>query len=325
MILGGDIGGTKANLATFERNGGKLRKIYQQKFPSREVKSFGEMLRAFVAEMDSGAKFEAACFGVAGPVIGSHVQPTNLSWPVDAAVAGEILGTGHVRLMNDMQATFAGIDALEPDQFAVLQRGKPAPQAAQALVAAGTGLGESFRVWNGNGYLVNPTEGGHSDFAPRTDEEIELLRFLKTEQTWVQVESVISGRGFLRIHRFLGPGVDHPDFHDEHEDPAAEITRRAMDGACSICVAAVDLWVRLYGAEAGNMALKTLARGGVFIAGGIASKILPKIQAGGFVEAFSQKAGLVELLQAIPISVVLNAEAPLVGAGASAAALLESR
>jgi len=325
MILGGDVGGTKTNLAAFEREGRKLRKLHQRKYPSREAKSFEQMLRAFVAEMDSGTKFEAACFGVAGPVIGGHVQPTNLSWPVDAAAAGAILGTGRVGLINDMEATFAGIDSLEPEEFAVLQSGKREPHAAQALVAAGTGLGESFRVWNGDGYLVVPTEGGHSDFAPRTDEEIELLKFLKKEQTWVQVESVVSGRGFLQIHRFLGPGVDHPDFHDEQEDPAAEITRRALDGACAICVAAVDLWLRLYGAEAGNLALKTLARGGVFVAGGIASKILPKLTAGGFVEAFSQKAGLADLLAAVPIAVALNAEAPLLGAAASAAALLESR
>ena len=325
MILGGDIGGTKTNLAAFERQGRKLRKLHERKFPSREVESFEKMLRTFVAELDSRAKFEAACFGVAGPVISSRVQPTNLSWPVDAAVVAGVLGTDHVRLMNDMEATFAGIDALEPDEIVVLQRGKPSPRATQALVAAGTGLGESFRVWNGKGYLVVPTEGGHSDFAPRTDEEIELLRFLKKEQTWVDAESIVSGRGFHRLHRFLGPGVDHPDFHDEQEDPAAEITRRALDGACSICVAAVDFWVRLYGAEASNMAFKTLARGGVFIAGGIAPKILPKITSGGFVEAFLQKAELVDLLAAMPIQVALNGETPLLGAAASAVALLESR
>jgi len=325
MILGGDIGGTKTNLAAFEREGRKLRKLHERKFPSREVESFEKMLRAFVAELGSGAKCEAACFGVAGPVIGSRVQPTNLSWLVDAAVAGAVLGTGRVRLMNDMEATFAGIDALEPEEVVVLQSGRPAPQATQALVAAGTGLGESFRVWDGKGYRVVPTEGGHSDFAPRTGEEIELLRFLKKEQTWVDVESIVSGRGFHKIHRFLGPGVDHPDFHGEHEDPAVEITRRALDGACAICVAAVDLWVRLYGAEAGNMAFKTLARGGVFVAGGIAPKILPKITGGAFVEAFLQKAELVDLLAAMPIMVALNGETPLLGAAAGAAALLESR
>lgn len=325
MILGGDIGGTKTNLAAFEREGGKLRKLHERKFVSREVKSFEGMLQAFVAELGSGAKFEAASFGAAGPVAGSHVQLTNLPWAVDADVASRILGTEHVRLLNDMEATFAGIDTLEPDELVVLQQGKRAPRATQALIAAGTGVGESFRVWNGNSYLVVPTEGGHSDFAPRTDEEIELLRFLKKEQTWVDVESIISGRGFYRIHRFLGPGVDHPDFHDTREDPAAEITHRALEGACAICEAAVDLWVRLYGAEASNLAFKTLARGGIFIAGGIAGKILPKITAGGFVEAFSQKAELVDLLSAMPISVALNAEAPLLGAAATAAALVDSR
>ena len=325
MILGGDVGGTKTNLATFERQGGKLRKIHERKFASREVKSFGEMLRAFVQGTDSGTKFEAACFGVAGPVVGTHVHPTNLSWPVNADTAAEVLETKHVRLINDMEATFAGIDALEPEELVVLQDGKAEPRAPQALVAAGTGLGESFRVWNGNGYQVIPSEGGHSDFAPRTEQEIELLQFLKKGQTWVDVESIISGRGFYRIHRFLDPGADHQDFHDDGEDPAAEITHRALAGACSVCTSAVDLWVRLYGAEAGNLALKALARGGVFVAGGIAAKILPKMTGGGFVEAFSQKNDLTDLLATIPITVALNAEAPLLGAAATAAALLDAR
>jgi glucokinase len=323
MILGGDVGGTKTNLATFERQGRKLRKIHERKFPSHEARSFGEMLRAFVRGLDSGVRFEAACFGVAGPVIDSQVHPTNLPWSIEADAAAEILNTRRVLLINDMEATFAGIDALEPEEVVLLQKGKAEPHATQALIAAGTGLGESFRVWKGDGYLVIPSEGGHSDFAPRTEQEIELLQFLKKEQTWVDGESIISGRGFHRIHRFLGPSVDHPDFHGDGEDPAAEITHRALAGACSICVATVELWVRLYGAEAGNLALKTLARGGVFVAGGIAAKILPEIRGGGFVEAFSQKADLADLLSTIPITVALNEQAALVGAAASAAALLE--
>jgi glucokinase len=323
MILGGDIGGTKSNLAAFERDGKRLRKRCQKMFHSREVDSFEHMLRVFLDEMDSGAKIEAACFGVAGPVIGHQVHPTNLAWPVDAIAAGKILGTERVRLLNDMGATFAGIDALEPEDLATLQPGTAEPGATQALIAAGTGLGQSFRVPVGNGaYSVIPSEGGHSDFAPRTEQEIELLRFLKQSRTWVDVESVVSGRGFFPIHQFLGPGVDHPDFHDDGEDPAAEITHRALHGACSICVETVDLWVSLYGAEAGNLALKTLARGGVFIAGGIAGKILPKLTSGRFVEAFSQKAALNDVLAAIPITVVLNPEAPLIGAATAAAALL---
>lgn len=322
MILGGDIGGTKSHLAAFERDGKHLRKRYQQIYASREMASFDQMLRAFLDGMDSGGKIEAACFGVAGPVIGHAVQPTNLSWPVDAAAAGKILGTERVRLVNDMSATFAGVDALEPEDLVPLQRGAAEPGATQALIAAGTGLGESFRVAEAGGYRVIPSEGGHADFAPRTAQEIDLLRFLKRTHTWVDVETVVSGRGFAPLHQFLGPSVDHPDFHDEGADPAAEITYRALHGACDICVDAVDLWVSLYGAEAGNLALKTLARGGVFIAGGIAAKILPKLSSGRFVEAFLQKAELKDVLSAIPITVVLNPEAPLVGAAATAAALL---
>lgn len=322
MILGGDIGGTKTNLAAFERDGKRLRKRFEQKYPSREVESFEKMLRAFLDEMGSGAKFEAACFGIAGPVIGHRVQPTNLRWPVDAVAAGKVLGTERVRLLNDMGATFAGIDALEPEELVTLQPGRAEPGAAQALVAAGTGLGESFRVPTADGYRVIPSEGGHADFAPRTEQEIGLLRFLKKTHTWVDVETIVSGRGFRPLHEFLGPGVDHPDFHDDGDDPAAEITHRALHGGCSICEQTVDLWVSLYGAEAGNLALKTLARGGVYVAGGIAGKILSKLKTGRFVEAFSQKAALTGILAAIPITVVLNPEAPLVGAAATAAALL---
>lgn len=322
MIVGGDIGGTKSNLASFERDGKRLRKVHQRKFPSREVKSFERMLQAFVAELGPGAKCEAACFGVAGPVIGRCVHPTNLSWPVDADAAGKILGTGRVQLVNDMEASFAGVDALESKDLVSLQAGVAAAGATQALVAAGTGLGESFRIWEGGKFRVVPGEGGHSDLAPRTEGEIELLRHIKKSREWVDVESVVSGRGFHVIHEFLDAGCKHPSFDDPAEDPAAEITRLALEGRCRVCVEAVNMWVSLYGAEAGNLALKTLARGGVFVAGGIAGKILPMLTNGRFVEAFRQKGALQELLKAIPITVVLDAEAPLLGAAATAQALL---
>jgi glucokinase len=322
MILGGDVGGTKTNLAAFERSGKRLHKIYQRKFPSREAASFEEMLRVFLEGLEAGTKCEAACFGVAGPVIGRRVHPTNLSWAVDAVAAGKILGTDRVQLVNDMEASFAGVDALEEKDLVTLQAGRAEPRATQALVAAGTGLGESFRVWDGSRYRVVPSEGGHSDFAPRTEREIELLRFLKKSREWVDVESVVSGRGFHAIHTFLDAGVDHPAFHDPSIDTAADITGRALEGTCAVCVEAVDMWVSLYGAEAGNLALKTLARGGVFVAGGIAGKILPKLKTGRFVEAFAQKAELGDVLRAMPITVVLDPEAPVVGAAATAAALL---
>ncbi|HEV2388074.1 MAG TPA: glucokinase [Candidatus Acidoferrales bacterium] len=322
MILAGDIGGTKTNLAAFVREGGRLRPLNQRKYDSRAAASFEEMLESFLGEMGAGAKFEAACFGAAGAVIGGRVRLTNLAWAVDAGSVGKLLGTSRVRLLNDMEATWAGVDAVEPSELYALQPAAAPPHANQALIAAGTGVGESFRIWTGGRYLPVATEGGHADFAPRTDQEIELLRYLKRSHTWVDVERVVSGRGFFEIHRFLGPGVDHPDFHDPGDDPAAEITRRALDRACSICVAAVDLWISLYGAEAGNLALRTLARGGVFVAGGIAAKILPKLREGRFTEAFAQKAEFGDLLGRIPITVVLNQEAPLLGAAATAAALL---
>jgi glucokinase len=180
-------------------------------------------------------------------------------------------------------------------------------------------LGEAILNWNGNRYIVSPSEGGHADFAPRTEREIELLRYLKTMHPYVSFELVVSGRGFLVLHEFLNPKVRHPSFDEPGADPAPEITRLGLEGKCPVCVETLDLFVTLYGAEAGNLALKALARGGVFVAGGIAPKILPKMQSGAFFQAFCEKERFQELLSHIPIHIVLNEEAPLLGAAAEAA------
>ena len=251
--------------------------------------------------------------------MGRSVRITNLSWGLDADTLERQLGTRHIVLLNDLEATGYSLACLTPQDLCTLNEGTPVPQRNQALIAAGTGLGEAILNWNGNRYIVSPSEGGHCDFAPRTEREIELLRYLKTMHPFVSFELVVSGRGFLVLHEFLNKNVRHPSFDEPGADPAPEITRLGLEGKCPVCVETLDLFVTLYGAEAGNLALKALARGGVFVAGGIAPKILPKMQSGAFFQAFCEKERFQELLSHIPIHIVLNEEAPLLGAAAEAA------
>jgi glucokinase len=223
-------------------------------------------------------------------------------------------------LLNDLEATGYSLSSLTADDLCTLNKGVPAPNGTQALIAAGTGLGEALLMWNGTRYIVAPSEGGHTDFAPRTQQEIELLRYLKTMHEYVSWELILSGRGFRTLHEFLNKGVRHESFDQPGADPAPEITRMGLEGSCSVCVETLDLFVTLYGAEAGNLALKGLARGGVYVAGGIAPKIMPKMQNGKFFTAFCEKEKFHDMLTQFPIRIVLNEEAPLLGAAAEAAA-----
>ncbi len=261
----------------------------------------------------------AAGFGVAGPVMGRRVQMTNVKWAVDADSLGRQLGTQHVVLLNDLEATGYSLVWLKPDQLLTLNAGAPAAGAAQALIAAGTGLGEAILNWNGSRYVVAPSEGGHCDFAPRNEKEIALLRHMKKADEPVSFEMILSGRGFGVIHEFLNPTVQHPSFVQPGADEAPEITKRGLDGSCAVCVETLDLWTSIYGAEAGNLALKALSRGGVFVAGGIAPKILTKMQDGTFLRAFCEKEKFEEMLSRVPVQIVLNQEAPMLGAAAEAA------
>lgn len=321
MILAGDIGGTKCNLALYEVQGKSRRKVVDRRYESRESPTFDEIIAKFLADSrdelkQAGAQgIQAAGFGVAGPVIDRRVKATNLPWIVDAAALSRQLNTPHVVLLNDLEATGHSLAHLEPSELSTLNHGTPAPQATRALLAAGTGLGEAILFWDGGRYVVAGTEGGHTDFAPRTEQEIELLRYMKKSDPCVSVELILSGRGFRVIHTFLDPSVQHPSFAAHDLDAAApEITRLALEGGCPVCVRTLDLWVSLYGSEAGNLALKTLARGGVWVAGGIAVKIRKKMEDGTFFRAFCEKEKFSALLAQIPIQMVLNEEAPLIGA-----------
>ena len=323
MILAGDVGGTKCNLALFSESDGKLTPVFSRRFASKEFAQFDLIVKEFsrqAAPHLSSNGILAAGFGVAGPVMHDQVRATNLPWIVDAETLSRELRVPQIVLLNDLGATGRSIEHLAPEEFCVLNPGKSEPGGTRALIAAGTGLGQSFLVWDGERYRVAPSEGGHSDFAPHTEQQIELLRFMRRRYPQVSWELILSGRGFRTIHEFLAPDVKHPSFDDPDADPAPEITRQGLAKTCPVCAATLDLWTAIYGSEAGNLALNVLALGGVYIAGGIAVKILEKIKDGAFFHAFQDKGTFERLLSNIPVSVVLNESAPLLGAAYEALA-----
>jgi glucokinase len=325
MIVAGDVGGTKCNLALYRLRGEEFQQVAKSRYESRNFPTFDAIITQFLSEISGGTKkvgmqeIEAAGFGVAGPVIDNRVKATNLPWTVDGAALAGQMGTDHIVLLNDLEATGYSLALLGPSEIVPLNRGVPSPRAAQALIAAGTGLGEAILFWNGDRYVVASSEGGHTDFAPRTELEIGLLRHMKKDNEFVSVELILSGRGFRTVHEFLDPAVRHASFNGFNDDAAPEITRLGLEGQCPVCVQTLDLWTAMYGAEAGNLALKVLARGGVWIAGGIAVKIRKKMEDGTFFRAFCEKEKFGALLAQLPIQLVVNEEAPLLGAMSQAA------
>ena len=325
MILAGDVGGTKCNLALFSEKNGKLTSVFKQRFASKDFAQFDLIVREFslqAAPYLKKEKVRAAGFGVAGPVINNRVRATNLPWTVEASTLARELNLRDVVLMNDLGATGHSIEHLAPEEYCILNPGKPEYGGTRALLAAGTGLGQSILVWDGGRYRVVPSEGGHSDFAPHTEQQIELLRYMRRRYPQVSWELILSGRGFRTIHEFLNPDVKHTSFEDPGMDPAPEITKLGLSKECAVCADTLDLWTAIYGAEAGNLALKVLALGGVYVAGGIAVKIIEKIKDGSFFAAFRDKWKFESLLSNMPVSVVLNESAPLLGAAYEALASL---
>lgn len=326
MILAGDVGGTKCNLALFAEQDGKLEVVFRQRFASKGFAQFDLIVKEFsrqAAPYLEKEKIRAAGFGIAGPVINNRIHATNLPWIIDAETLAQELKVQPIVLINDLGATGHSLQHLPPEDFCVLNPGTAIKGGSLALLAAGTGLGEGILFWDGSRYRVVPSEGGHSDFAPHSDQQIALLQFMRLRYPQVSWELILSGRGFRTLHEFLAPEVKHPVFDDPDADPAPFITKSGLDKSCPVCVETLNLWTAIYGAEAGNLALKVMALGGVYVAGGIAVKILSKIQDGTFLKAFKDKWHFTAMLEKIPVSVVLNESAPLIGAAYEALAAIQ--
>jgi len=312
LILAGDIGGTKTNLGLFDIQQNKLTKVSDKRYPSHEHKGLEEIVADFLQV--TGAKPDSASFGIAGPVVDYRVRTGNLPWIVDGATMAKLLGLERVRLLNDLEAAAFGISVMTPADLDLLHAGVSAPQAPRAVIAAGTGLGEAILFWDGTKHLPTATEGGHADFAPQTAQQADLWKYIKSRSEFVSAEMILSGRGFKTLHEFLDPTVRHPGFDDASVDPAAEITRRALAKECPVCIAAMSLWIDIYGSEAGNLVVRTVARGGLYIAGGIALKVLPLLRDGRFITAMQHKEKMTQFLVQVPVQVVLDEECPLKGA-----------
>jgi glucokinase len=322
MILAGDIGGTKTLLALFDRD--RRDPVVLESFPSAEQTGLEAMLGRFLAEHP--AELEAAGFGVAGPVRdGEHVEATNLAWPVDGPTVARALGLEAVGLVNDLEANAWGLAALTPDDFAVLNEGDPEAAGNAAVISPGTGLGEAGLYWDGRRHHPFATEGGHVDFAPCTELQVELWRFLAAQLDHVSYERVCSGMGIVNIERFLRTrsGAPRPTLLETEmveRDAGAAMTRAALDGRDGVCSHALDLFVSIFGSAAGNLALRMMALGGVYLGGGIAPRILPRLQDGRFMEAFVAKGRFHELLEQVPVRVILNDRTALLGAARVAVA-----
>jgi glucokinase len=318
MFLAGDIGGTKTNLAIYAFQNERLELLRAASFPSRNHGSLTEIVRLFLA---AGAeKVRYGCFGVAGPVKGGVVQVTNLPWTVNAALLQADLGFQKVSLLNDLEANAYGIGTLQPHELLSLNPGgNPDQVGHRALISAGTGLGEAGLMWDGVAHRPFASEGGHASFAPNDAIGDELLVFLRKERGHVSWERVLSGMGMTNLYRFFRQrsGEPEPAWLAEElrtGDLPAVVTRAGLAGSDPVCVDALDCFTRNYGAEAGNLALKLLSLGGVYIGGGIAPKMLPKMQSALFLDAFYHKGRMSPLLQSMPVYVILNDKTALQGA-----------
>jgi glucokinase len=323
MILAGDVGGTKVHLALYDFTNGKLRYTREERFPAREYSG----LEAIVKEFVGGDEVTAACFGVPGPVRDGRLRLTNLPWTLDSRELTLSLSIPHVFLINDLEANGYGIAELTSEQIHTLSEGDTSQIGNRALIAAGTGLGEGLLIWNGHTHIPYPSEGGHADYSPRNEDEIDLLRFLKQKYNGrISWERVVSGMGLTNIYEFLRDvrGVDEPRWLAEElaaaADPNSVITEAGLAAKAEICEKTLDMFVSAYGAEAGNLALKVLSVGGLYIGGGIGPRILEKLKDGTFLRAFQDKGRLSQLLINMPVRVILESRAAVLGAAAYAEA-----
>jgi glucokinase len=315
MLLAGDVGGTKTLLGLFERAPTRPVPVVIHIYSTNEFGSFAEILDRFERDIRPAPAFEAIAVGVAGPVIDQTARLTNIVWNVSAAEISARYHTPRVRLLNDLEAMANSVSVLVADELADLQPGEVHPEGNAVVIAAGTGLGEAYLHRVNGRFQPVASEGGHADFAARTEREIELLRALRDTYGRAEVEHVLSGRGIMNLYRFTH-GVDFCDALDgvpPGHEPAA-ISESGLTGRCARCVEVLDLFVGTYGAEAGNLALRGVATAGVFVGGGIAPKILPALKRGTFIREFVAKEPMTGLLSRIPVKVILNADAGIIGA-----------
>jgi glucokinase len=322
MILAGDIGGTHTRLGTFEVVRGRLRAVATQVYRSREHESLEALAEAFVSAL--GRRVQHACLGIAGPVQDGRCEAVNLAWVADARLLAARLGVPGLAIINDLEAMAYGVAVLGPADLVELAAGAPGARGNAAVIAAGTGLGEAGLLWDGRRHRPVATESGHADWAPVDELQLELLRFLLRELDHVSVERVLSGPGLHNIYRFLrdtGRGSEPAWLAEAIRagDPPAVIGAAGLDRRAELAVRALDLLVAIYGAEAGNLGLRMLATGGVYVGGGIAAKLLPLLRAPAFLAAFQAKGRVRPLVETFPVRVILEDRAALLGAARYAA------
>lgn len=351
MILAGDIGGTKTYLGLFDWHETRVAPIREEKFWNADFESFEEILEEFLqspapaaesddepsegtesqedteseqVEISPTTPLRAACFGVAGPIVANRCRTTNLPWTIDGDALTNTLNTPCVRLLNDVEAMAYGVLVLEPEETEVVY-GERQEDGTKVLIAPGTGLGEAVLYWDGERYHTLPSEGGHASFSPTSDLEIDLLRYLRTSFLHVSFERVLSGNGLHAIYQFLrDTKKNEPTWFAERlptGDPPALIAEAGLAGKPDICVQALDLFVSILAGESGNCVLKTLAKGGVYLGGGIVPQIIDKIRDQRFAQAFISKGRYKRLLSSIPIHVIMNDKAALLGAASVAASM----
>jgi len=322
MLIAADIGGTNSRFGLFAAAGTRPTPVATREYASQDQAGFHEVLTAFAREVGS-PDVDAIAVAVAGPVIDQRARLTNVDWEVSAETIAKGMGVERVRLLNDLEALATSIGVLTIEECETLQPGQVDPDGNMAVIAPGTGLGEAYLPRVGGRVNVLASEAGHADFAARTDREIALVRMLRNECGRATVEHVLSGPGFQNLHRFTHrSGAPCPAAPGGGVPPATVISRSGLDGRCQHCVETMDMFVEALGAEAGNLGLRGTATGGVYIGGGIAPAILPALRRPAFLSAFRDKAPMEALVQRMPVRVILNRDAGLLGAAVAASRLV---
>jgi len=331
LLLAGDVGGTKTNLAIFamDEESDHLQLLRNKRYVSAEFDSLNAIAQRFLGKGEEG-KIHAACFGVPGPVRNNRSQPTNLKWEIDAGTLRADLDIASVHLLNDLAANAYGITELAEEDFETIQIGLKTASGNRCVVSPGTGLGEAGLFWDGKKHRVWACEGGHADFAPRSEIEVELLSYLQARFGHVSNERIISGQGLANIYAFLrdtGKFPQSPEVAEEMKTEAAPkvIGKYAEEGTDMMCMQAVEIFVHCLAMEAGNFALRAMATGGVYLGGGIPAKLRWKVRSQAFREAFNAKGRLEPLMENMPVKVILNDQAALLGAARYALDMLEEK